>query len=223
MGTKERRTREREETRAMILEAAREMFAEEGFEAVTMRAIAERIEYTPTAIYHHFANKQALLTELCLRDFSTLAAHFQGRPVPPDPIERIKEVGRAYLEFAERYPSQYRFMFMTVLPQPELPPGYVEEARGNPERDAYAYLCRCCQDAIDSGRLRSDIQSADQLAQILWACVHGQIALRATKPSIQEPLESHGNWVPWHDLRASTELMMDSLMRGLLRDPGARP
>ena len=97
MGTRERRTREREETREKILGAARDMFAHEGYEAVTMRAIAEKIEYTPTAIYHHFDSKQALLTELCACDFRGLAAHFRGKAVSDDPIERIRSAGRAYL------------------------------------------------------------------------------------------------------------------------------
>src|SRR5262245_37024994 len=121
MGTKERRIRERQETREMILDAAREMFAEEGFEAVTMRAIAARIEYTPTAIYHHFENKQALLSELCQRDFANLASHFKGSATTIDSVERILAVGEAYLRFSEQYPAQYRFLFMTALPHVEYP------------------------------------------------------------------------------------------------------
>src|SRR5689334_19560389 len=214
MGTRERRTREREETREKILGAAREMFAHEGYDAVTMRAIADRIEYTPTAIYHHFENKQALLTELCQCDFRELAEHFSGRPVSADPIERIKAAGRAYLEFAEKHPSQYRFMFMTVLPHLEMPEEYMQEAHGNPERDAYAALRIDCQAAIDSGRLRRDVKNADLMAQMLWGCVHGQIALRIVK--------NHDDWVPWHDLRESVELTMDLILRGMLRESGSR-
>jgi len=214
MGTKERRTRERQETREKILGAARDMFANDGYDAVTMRAIAEKIEYTPTAIYHHFDNKQSLLTELCLCDFQGLADHFRGRAMSSDPVERIKAVGRAYLEFAEKHPSQYRFMFMTVLPHPELPREYVEETRGNPEHDAYAFLSQACQAAIDAQRFRPELRDADQIAQILWGSVHGLIALRIVK--------NHDSWVPWHDLRESAELMMDSLLRGMLREPGKK-
>ena len=64
MGPKERREREREEIRTSILEAARDLFANEGVEAVTMRRIAEKIEYSPTAIYFHFKDKESLLAEL---------------------------------------------------------------------------------------------------------------------------------------------------------------
>ena len=65
MGVRERRDREREEIRTRILDAARELFATEGYEAVTMRRIADRIEYSATAIYFHFRDKEALLQELC--------------------------------------------------------------------------------------------------------------------------------------------------------------
>ena len=222
MGTRERRTRERQETREKILGAARDMFANEGFDAVTMRAIADRIEYTPTAIYHHFDSKQALLTELCTCDFLELAEHFRGQTLSADPIERIRAVGRAYLEFAEKHPSQYRFMFMTVLPVPELPEEYVQETRGNPERDAYAFLRQACQEAIDAGRMRSDIRHADQIAQILWGCVHGQISLRILKHGVELNQPCPDSWVPWYDLRENTELMMDAVLRGMQIEPGRK-
>ena len=60
MGVKERREREKLETRDLILEAARELFANEGYEGVSMRKLAEKIEYSPTAIYVHFADKEEL-------------------------------------------------------------------------------------------------------------------------------------------------------------------
>lgn len=213
MGTKERRTRERQETREKILAAARDMFAEEGYDAVTMRAIAERIEYTPTAIYHHFENKQALLSELCQREFEGLAAHFKGHASPNDPVERILAVGEAYLRFAEEFPSQYRFMFMTVLPRVEHPEQYIAESRDNPERNAYAFLRDACRSAIEQGRIRPEIDDADQLAQILWGTVHGMISLRITK--------RHHDWVPWRELRATARMAMQILLRGILREPQA--
>ena len=72
MGSMERRTRDREHTRAKILDAARRMFVRRGYEATTMRGIADEVEYTPTAIYHHFRNKEALLKELCAIDFRAI-------------------------------------------------------------------------------------------------------------------------------------------------------
>src|SRR6266511_5472687 len=94
-----RRTRQREETRRLILNTAREMFVRLGYEATTMRAIADRIEYTATAIYHHFKNKEALLAELCAADFRALAAAFQKIGRIEDPIERLRKSGMAYVQF----------------------------------------------------------------------------------------------------------------------------
>src|SRR5262245_40498087 len=111
MGTLERRTRERTITRQKILDAARDLFVESGYEATTMRAVADRIEFTPTAIYHHFKNKEALLVELCKLDFRSLGHAFQKIGRIEDPLERIEKIGEAYVNFALENPMQYRFMF----------------------------------------------------------------------------------------------------------------
>ncbi|MCU1349971.1 MAG: transcriptional regulator, TetR family, partial [Acidobacteria bacterium] len=135
MGTRERREREREEIRGRILDAARELFAVEGYDAVTMRRIAERIEYSPTAIYFHFKDKEALLKELCATDFLTLAHQFAAIGRIDDPIERLRRVGHAYIEFGIDHPNHYRLMFMT--PHPPMEDDTLE--KGNPEEDAYAF------------------------------------------------------------------------------------
>src|SRR5215212_10572320 len=69
MGVKERRDRQREDVRTKIMDAARDLFVSEGYDAVSMRKIAEAIEYSPTAIYVHFTDKAALMQELCAHDF----------------------------------------------------------------------------------------------------------------------------------------------------------
>jgi len=73
MGTKERREREKDQIRTAILDAARELFVAQGYEGVSMRAIAEKIEYSPTIIYNYFRDKEALISELCQSDFGRLA------------------------------------------------------------------------------------------------------------------------------------------------------
>ncbi|MFN8178031.1 MAG: TetR/AcrR family transcriptional regulator [bacterium] len=208
MGTVERRIREKTETRDKILHAAREMFSKLGYEAVTMRAIADAIEYTPTAIYHHFANKQALVTELCHQDFDSLARHFLQAASIADPVERIGAIGEAYLEFAIRYPNQYRFMFMTVLPEVAHSEEFIAEHRDNPEKDAYAFLRRACEEAIEQKRVRPELGDPDELAQILWGAMHGLISIHVTQ---------HGKqWVPLRDLKTTARREIDVLFRGIL-------
>ncbi len=211
MGSKERRDRERQETREKILAAARKAFAQEGYEAVTMRAIAERIEYTPTTIYHHFANKQALVTELCQLDFDVLARSFAHATAITDPVERIRVVGEAYLEFAIEHPNHYRFMFMTMLPEMQHTPEYVAAVAANPESHAYQFLRLTVTEAIERGLLRAELTDADELSQILWAALHGLISLHMTK--------GRDAWVQWRDLRTLARTAIDALMRGIVRDP----
>jgi AcrR family transcriptional regulator len=209
MGVKERREREKSETRDKILDAARELFVTEGYEGVSMRRVAEKIEYSPTAIYVYFADKQELFHELCQQDYARLAEVFQSSAMSSDPIERVKQIGRTYTEFGVRYPNHYKFMFMTPHP-PHEPDEEDREVMGNPEVDAYAFLKWAVQRAIDAGRFREELQDAELISQTLWAAVHGVIALNIAKCS--DP------WVDWRPLQQRAEMMLDVTLRGLMRE-----
>jgi len=210
MGVKERRARERSETRDKILDAARELFVTEGYEGVSMRRVAEKIEYSPTAIYVHFADKQELFHELCQKDYARLAEVFQSSAMSSDPIERLKQIGSTYTEFGVRYPNHYKFMFMTQHP-PHEPDEVDRKIMGNPEVDAYAFLKWAVQKAIDAGCLREELQDAELISQTLWAAIHGVISLDIAKCT--DP------WVDWRPLQQRAELMLDVTLRGLVR-PG---
>ncbi len=205
-GSRERRARERAETREKILEAAREMFVRHGYEATTMRAIAERIEYTPTAIYHHFRNKEALLAELCTIDFRALAAAFQKIGRIEDPIERLRRSGQAYVEFGVRHPMQYQLMFMTRHPK-EVAEGI---HTGEPSEDAYASLRETCAAAIATGRLRPEYQDADELALMAWSALHGVLSLRIV---LQD-----AKWIEWRDPKTTATRICDTMLEGILRE-----
>ena len=210
MGVKERRARERSEPRDKILDAARELFVTEGYEGVSMRRVAEKIEYSPTAIYVHFADKQELFHELCQQDYARLAEGFQSSAMSSDPIERLKQIGSTYTEFGVRYPNHYKFMFMTQHP-PHEPDEVDRKIMGNPEVDAYAFLKWAVQQAIDAGCLREELQDAELISQTLWAAIHGVISLDIAKCT--DP------WVDWRPLQQRAELMLDVTLRGLVR-PG---
>lgn len=205
MGTKERRERERLETRERIIDAARELFATRGIEATTMRAIADRIEYTPTAIYHHFRDKDELILEICHRDFRALAQQFVRIGRIDDPVERLNRICSAYVEFAEAFPNHYRIMFMTAIPVHE----HDDMRKGNPEEDAYAFLIDTVSEGIQQGRFREDLDDPQQLAQMVWGAVHGVISLRLAK--------GHDQWVEWRDVRDTAMKLNAALLRGILR------
>ncbi len=209
MGTLERRERERQELRGRILDAARELFVEQGFEAVTMRKIADRIEYSPTAIYFHFRDKQTLLRELCDADFAALAQEFRKIAAIADPVDRLREIGRAYVGFALDCPNHYRLMFMTPKPA-----GMRAEdsriARGNPEEDAYAFLRATVAEAIAGRRLRPEFDDADLVSQMVWAGTHGVVSLQIAKKD--------DDWVEWRDARTTAHDLIEVMIRGLVRE-----
>ena len=111
-----RRKQQQDELRAKILDAARELFVTHGVEAVSMRKVAEKIGYTATTLYNHFEDKDALLRALCDADFGTLHESFARIGRIADPIDRLRKLGQAYIEFSLQYPSHYRLMFMTPHP-----------------------------------------------------------------------------------------------------------
>jgi AcrR family transcriptional regulator len=204
VGSAERRHREKTELRERILATAREMFASEGVEAVTMRKIADRIEYSATAIYQYFPDKDALLREICERDFTALAQQSLRVAREPDPVERLRKLGRAYVEFALKHPSSYRLMFMT----PKTAGQKSMEGRGVPERDAYALVRSVVQECIEQGRLDKKSWDAELVAQTLWAGVHGLCALEITM--------SCDKWVPWRSIKARSRHMLETQLNGIL-------
>jgi AcrR family transcriptional regulator len=207
MGTQERRERQRDEVRTKIMDAARELFAKQGVEAVSMRKIAEAIEYSPTAIYLHFADKDALLEQLCAHDFDALAYTFREAASIKDPIERIKALGYKFMKFGLKYPNHFRFMFMTPSKHEKgIPPGQLEK-RGDPERDSYAQLLHAVQEAMAAGRFRPELKDENLVAQTFAAAVNGVVALQI----------GMGNdaWIEWASLEKRMQTMLDAIMRGM--------
>ena len=111
-----RRARERKELQLQILDAASDLFARGGEEAVTLRAVADKIEYSATAIYSHFPSKGALMRELCDGELATLGRILQRAAQVADPLDRLRKVAIAYADFGLQYPPQYRLLFAHDLP-----------------------------------------------------------------------------------------------------------
>ncbi len=197
-----RREREKEETQRRILEAARELFVAEGVHAVTMRKIAERIEYTPTALYFHFQDKEALLRRLCSDDYAALAARFQVLSRVPDPLERLRMLLRAYVTFTVEHAPHVRYLFGAAGPG-EPPP-----------RQAYEAILPCVTEAMEAGLLRRGPGFARLAAQTLWAGAHGV----ATLAMDERPDDS----VEWSPLERRVDAMVESLLRGMAPLPPTR-
>lgn len=111
MSIKQRREREKQEVRQGILTAAREIARQEGWQSVTIRKVAERIEYSPPTIYEYFESKEDILTELLREGFRQLAAALKAvREVTKDPEQRLLNMVEAYWNFAMSNPELYQVM-----------------------------------------------------------------------------------------------------------------
>ncbi|HUK89420.1 MAG TPA: TetR/AcrR family transcriptional regulator [Blastocatellia bacterium] len=178
MGSKERREREKESLRQEIRDAARDLFAEQGYESVSMRKIAERIEYSPTTIYLYFNDKDELLFSLCEETFSKLVSYFDViADAQSDPLEKLKMGLRGYVDFGLKYPNHYKVTFMQSLrPNPALQ-AQMERSMGH---RAFEGLCDLVQTCVQRGLFVE--HDARLISHALWACAHGVTSLLISKP-----------------------------------------
>jgi AcrR family transcriptional regulator len=205
MGVKERRERERTQVREKILDAALKVFAKEGIEGVTMRALADAIEYSPPVLYAHFQDKEAIIQELCYRQLRSLARVFADFGTL-EPVERLRRIGYVYADFAIEHPSHFRFLFLT----PHVISADDEEiGKDDPQRNAYAFLKQTVKDGLAAGVFRPEYTDADEIAQICWASAHGMVALQNIK--------GQDSWIAWRDVRKSAHRLIDVALVGLVK------
>ena len=211
MAIADRRAREKESLRQKILDTARDLFAAHGYEGVTLRKIAEAIEYAPGTIYGYFRDKGELLRALCVADWEEFEQSFPREARVADPLGAIRAQGKAYIQFGLAHPNQYRLMFMTAKPAEMLELDAETLAkRGDPAHDGYALLRSSVQAAIDAGLLREEMRDPELVAQTLWAGVHGMASLEIALGT--DP------WIEWAPTEARADAMLDVLMRGLARE-----
>ena len=112
MGIAERKNRQKQALRERILDAARRIVMREGFAALSMRKIADAIEYSPATLYLHFASRDEIARALCAEGYAQLLETFVPLARIADPGERLKALGRAYVAFGVAHPETYRLIFM---------------------------------------------------------------------------------------------------------------
>ncbi|MBW6437470.1 TetR/AcrR family transcriptional regulator [Actinoplanes hulinensis] len=156
----ERRERERAHRHQMIIRSARELAETEGWEAVTTRRLAERVEYSQPVLYSHFNGKNAIVAAVALDGFADLAAELRGaREAAPEPGRALRAVCDAYLRFATERPALYQAMF--VLPT-DLRFASAETAA--PLRACFDEFVAC----FDPGDERRELA-----AEVVWSALHG--------------------------------------------------
>ncbi|MDQ1688701.1 MAG: hypothetical protein QOK42_1676 [Frankiaceae bacterium] len=186
--------------REEILTAARELLAETGSEeAVSIRAVAERVGVTPPAIYLHFADKEALLAEVCNQVFVALDAAMEAAAADAEgPMEGLRARGLAYVRFAIANPEHYRLVMMRR--PTEAMPGPTADMMTD---GAFVHLLEAVRSCQQIGLMRADEEPL-ALGLVLWAAAHGIASLVIAKPNL-----------PWTDLEQVITRTIDAMGCGL--------
>ncbi|HYC05073.1 MAG TPA: TetR/AcrR family transcriptional regulator [Azospirillaceae bacterium] len=203
------------ERREQILRIARELFIAEGFERASMRRIAERAGITPTAIYDHFADKEALMAAIGEEFFDGLIEALSTVPdATPDPLDRLKMLLEGYVRYGLARPREYRLVFMTPLeglgritghrlPRDGTPP----ECLGGTMKGAisFAVLEGEIGMLMERGVLRPGDKEA--VADVVWMMGHGLVSLLITHPGFE-----------WTPLDTVIRTSIDTLLHGIVAD-----
>lgn len=167
----------------MLQEAVRTIQTH-GISALTLRGVGERLGVSRTALYRHFADKQALLAAVAAEGFRTLrAALFEAWDTGGRGREGFDAMGVAYVRFAVAHPSHYRVMFGGVVR-----PGDTSHAVGDPGTDAFQVLVDAIAEQQQKGLVRGD--DPRQLALYIWAVVHG-VAMLALDGMLPPQVPAH--------------------------------
>ena len=201
MGIKERRERDQENLRQKILDAASEMFANDGYESVSMRKIADKIEYSPTTIYLYFKDKNDLLNQICEETFANLIKDWQKiENKNDDPLTTLHKSMRAYVEFGLKYPNHYEVTFINPIAD------YLGENEhpfeGSMGQKAFENLALQVAKSMQAGQIKNG--DAATVSQLIWAMGHGIVSL----------LNSHKDF-PFVGKNALIEGSIDMIFNGI--------
>jgi AcrR family transcriptional regulator len=160
-------------TEAAILEAARDLLAEGGLAALSMRGVASRVGVSATAIYNYFENKQALVERVVTQGFERFSGYLRGAIVdlPVGSAERLKALGEAYIRFALENREHFRVIFASHAETPQ-------EIGELPDGGGYALFRQTVVDAMGAGTIRE--ADPDLVVLYLWTHVHGLVTLLLT-------------------------------------------
>ncbi|GGA97328.1 MULTISPECIES: TetR/AcrR family transcriptional regulator [Mucilaginibacter] len=171
MGIAERKLEEKQEMHKRILNGARKVFLEKGYEQASMRSIANEINYSPGSIYFYFKDKSEIFQELHKEGFGLLLNQFKVLDKVGDPFERLKAMGRIFIQFAQENKDYYNLMFLVEEP------AKMSENDGGFKiaQEAIDRLASVIKDCQKKGRFK-DLDTEDLTFMILSA-MHGICAL----------------------------------------------
>lgn len=175
MGIKQRKDREKEEMKKLILDAAKKIAYEEGFEKVSVRKIAEEIEYSVGTIYLYFRNMDEIIFELHNTAFQKFyECQLQVKDIK-DPMEKLRRHGETYIRFGLENPDLYELMFIVRAPGNEIESG-TEWKEG---LKTFDFLRQNMQECLDAGYFKG--ADVNVLSVGMWSFVHGLVSLYLRK------------------------------------------
>jgi AcrR family transcriptional regulator len=202
MGIAERRAREKDALRHKILEAAVELFLQNGFESVTMRGIADRIEYSASTIYLYFKNKTEIVNAICVDTFETLIERLEAIEAEGlSPLDHFVAGIRCYVAFGMEHPYQYQLVFGGSAPASC---SDLEESNllG---MQALEHLGRGIARCQAEGLFRPGEPFTDAVA--VWGQLHGLTSIL---------INDHGKYkMPWPSKETLIDRSVDLIVRGL--------
>ena len=172
VSTIDRRTRRKQVLRQKILDVSREILLSQGFAALTMRRVAEAIDYSPAAIYLHFQSREEIAQELCFAGLRQLYERLQS-VTGKDPATRLSGYARAYLEYAQSDPETYRLIFMA---DPQLSKAMFTHRDSGSGEAAFGLIVAAFTE-LSMGSKKADGKPIE-LAELLFASLHGLASLR---------------------------------------------
>ncbi|MBX3053680.1 MAG: TetR/AcrR family transcriptional regulator [Caldilineaceae bacterium] len=177
MKTPSPKERRQARTREAILEAAQEIISTDGTDALSMRAIAQRIDYSPAGLYEYFGGKEEIITAVCEEGEKQLFALMDQVDKSLAPAEYLRDIGHAYIRFAMERPDHFLLMFST----PSLGQNEEEITGKSADSSAFGILLFAIRRGVEAGifLLRPGLDLLT-MAYAAWATVHGLAMLRAT-------------------------------------------
>jgi AcrR family transcriptional regulator len=173
----DRKAIEKEELKILILQAARKLFVEKGISQTTIRNIAHEIDYSVGTVYVYYKDKNDILHDLHKQGFQQLGSEFKVLFAVTDPMERLKALGRVYLQFALNNPDMYDLMFNMKAPMEFLESVHKED--WNEGKGTFDVLRTTVHQCMQNGHFHG--HDLDPLSFAIWSMVHGMASLHISQ------------------------------------------
>jgi len=180
MGIAERKEKQKIEIRKRILDASMQLFVQEGFENVSIRRIADIIEYSPTTIYLYFKDKDEIFFNLHEIGFLKMQEMNKDLPAIQNPLIRLHKMGENYIRFGMDNPEYYDLMFIQKEPMDKLTEMGCKWENGDA---ALTLLRNTLSECMEKGYVAK--VDATMLSLSVWSMVHGLVSL-ATRERLEK-------------------------------------